>query len=81
MAQGYLDNIQAGSSAGKFTGNIKNGSKDVPFTDQEFVNGSGTPITDINELGFDSLIDYNENGGVATDCKACVQVKNCWAFK
>ena len=47
----------------------------IPFTNQQFVDNSNNPITDINELSFDSYIDFTEVGGEATECKACVQVK------
>ena len=73
--QGYMNTIENGATAGTFTGTIKEGNSDIPFTNQTFVDNSNNPIININELGFDSYIDFDEVGGEATDCKACVQVK------
>ena len=46
--QGYMDTITNGATTGTFTGTIKEGNTDIPFTNQQFVDNSNNPITDIN---------------------------------
>ena len=71
---GYIEAITKDSGANTFSGDVTDGGQVKSFSNQVITGFDGLPITDVNDIGLDSLIEYEDNTGPITDCTACITV-------